>query len=246
MSTGRDNENTSKYVLRSDIALSRSNKTLKAVNKLGLKSFALSDVGEWLSSSSQSKYIDRCKTQSDITGIIKRFSSQGGALIRGGNSYVFPYASDILNIPTHSSGYSEYGYDVPFMAMVLNGYINYAGAPLNISGDYETAVLEAALNGTGVYFLLHYGNYEYLSQAGYGEYYSTGYALWKDKAKKAYERLNNALGAVRGCVIDDCTLLDRGVYKVDYSSGRSVLVNFSRNGYKYGNTIVPARDFILI
>ena len=132
------------------------------------------------------------------------------------------------------------------MAMVLNGYINYAGAPLNISGDYETAVLEAALNGTGVYFLLHYGNYEYLSQAGYGEYYSTGYALWKDKAKKAYERLNNALGAVRGCVIDDCTLLDRGVYKVDYSSGRSVLVNFSRNGYKYGNTIVPARDFILI
>lgn len=246
LATGAENEKASKYVLRSDIALSRSNKTLKAVNKLGLNSFALSDVGEWLSASSQSKYIDRCKTQSDVTEIIKKFSSEGGTLIRGGNAYVFPYASDILNIPTHSSGYSEYGYDVPFIAMVLNGYIDYAGEPLNLSGDYETAVLEAALNGTGAYFLLHYDNSEYLSQAGYGEYYSTDYTVWKEKAKQTYDRLNKVLGAVRGCCIEDCTLVGRDVYKVDYSGGRAVLVNFSHNDYKYDNTVVPARDFILI
>ena len=246
LATGAENEKASKYVLRSDIALSRSNKTLKSVNKLGLDHFALSDVGEWLSASSQSKYIDRCKTQSDVTEIIKKFSSAGGTLIRGGNAYVFPYASDILNIPTHSSGYSEYGYDVPFIAMVLNGSIDYAGEPLNLSGDYETAVLEAALNGTGAYFLLHYDNSEYLSQAGYGEYYSTDYTVWKDKAKQTYDRLNKVLGAVRGCGMEDCTLIARDIYKVDYSGGRAVLVNFSQNSYQYGDTVVPARDFILI
>ena len=87
---------------------------------------------------------------------------------------------------------------------------------------------------------------EYLSQAGYGEYYSTDYTVWKEKAKQTYDRLNKVLGAVRGCCIEDCTLVGRDVYKVDYSGGRAVLVNFSHNDYKYDNTVVPARDFILI
>ena len=130
--------------------------------------------------------------------------------------------------------------------MVLNGSIDYAGEPLNLSGDYETAVLEATLNGTGAYFLLHYDNSEYLSQAGYDEYYSTDYTVWKDKAKQTYDRLNKVLGAVRGCGMEDCTLIARDIYKVDYSGGRAVLVNFSQNSYQYGDTVVPARDFILI
>ena len=46
--------------------------------------------------------------------------------------------------------------------------------------------------------------------------------------------------------MEDCTLIARDIYKVDYSGGRAVLVNFSQNSYQYGDTVVPARDFILI
>lgn len=245
LATGREDEKAQKYVLRSDKALKNSAQLLKSVNQLGLDSVALSSVGEFLSSSSQSKYIDRCKAEEDIVNIIKTFSSDKKQLLRGGNAYVLPYSADILNIPTHSSKYSVTGYDVPFLSMVLSGSVSFAGEPLNISGDYETAVLEAALNGTGVYFLLHYANSEYLSQAGYGEYYSTAYSAWKDQAKETYDRLNKVLGNVYGSVMINCTLLDDGVYKTDYDNGKSVLVNFNKTDYRNAEINVPARDFVL-
>ena len=52
-----------------------------------------------------------------------------------GNLYALPYLSFVNNLPTDAGGSNVIDRDVPFVQMVLHGYMEYTSLPLNTAPD---------------------------------------------------------------------------------------------------------------
>ena len=133
----------------------------------------------------------------------------GSVMTDGANAYAWKYVDHILNMPLTSSRYLESSAAVPFMGMVLHGFIQYAGAPLNMEGNTNYALLKAIENGASVYFTLSYRNTDILKEDSmYNKYYSIRYNIWVGETNDdgvfeygelidLYKKLNDALGDVQ-------------------------------------------------
>ena len=71
-------------------------------------------------------------------------------MVNGGNAFTWQYADHILGAALDSSRYIKASYSVPFVGVVLHGYTNFTGTPLNMEGDVNYAKLKAIENGSSV------------------------------------------------------------------------------------------------
>ncbi len=130
-------------------------------------------------------------------------------MVDNGNAYTFNSVDYILNMPTESSKYMRSGESVPFIGMVLHGYIQTAGTALNMEGDIETALLRAIENGSGLYFIMSKQNTEMLKEDdAYSSYFSVGYDTWKEDAVEYYKVVNDALADLQTTLITDHEFID--------------------------------------
>ncbi len=112
----------------------------------------------------------------------------------GGNAYSWRYVDYIVNMPLNSSRYNISSNAVPFIGVVLHGYLQFAGTPINEEGDIEYAFLKAIENGAGLYFTLSYQNTQKLKEyTDLSQYFSVRYDIWKDDVVDMYVELNNLL-----------------------------------------------------
>lgn len=182
-------------------------------------SFGLSvgTLGSDLNSSfDEDNPINREEAKEDIVNLLTSMKDSYKSLMTsGGNGYVFGYSDHIIGLPLASSNYRYASASVPFMAMVLHGYVNYTGAAINMKGDTQENLLRSIENGAYPYFLLSYNTAntmllkkdEVLSQ-----YYSIRYDIWRwaDDAKtqdgtliEQYNILNRELADLQTAVIED-------------------------------------------
>ena len=140
----------------------------------------------------------------ELLGVMK--DKYGKVIIQGGNSYALPYATDVLDIPLDNSRYQISSASIPFIGMVLHGYLNYTGGIINTAGDVEYEVLKSLENGAALYFLLSYQNLDELKSA-YAmmlyENYSVDYQTWRDDVVYYYKMLNDAIGGLQTAQITD-------------------------------------------
>ena len=103
-----------------------------------------------------------------------------------------------------SSRYNSASNTVPFVGMVLHGYVEYAGTPVNEEGNIESAFLRAIENGSGLFFKLSYQNTDVLKDfTQLSKNYSIRYDIWKDDVVDMYVRLNDLLSDLQTKLIID-------------------------------------------
>lgn len=122
-------------------------------------------------------------------------------LVQGGNSYTLHSATDIIGLPLDNSGFAISSYSVPFIGIVLHGYVNYAGRAINMSGDTKYAVLKTLENGAGLYFVLSYQNTDLVKRSEISEYYSLMYDTWEPEVVEYYNMINGAIGDMQDAII---------------------------------------------
>ncbi len=126
----------------------------------------------------------------------------GKVLTQGGNSYTWKYVDYITDVALDSSRFSQSSASVPFLGMVLHGYVEIAGTPLNMEGNIDYALLKAIESGASLKFILSYRNtnnlknYEDLSK-----YYSVRYDIWYDDVIETYNELNSVLADLQTSTI---------------------------------------------
>ncbi len=115
-------------------------------------------------------------------------------MVDGGNAYTWQYVNHILGAAIDSSRYIRASYSVPFLGVVLHGYTNFTGTPLNMEGDLNYAKLKAIENGAAVYFTLSYQNTQTLKEDELlSQYYSIRYDIWFDDVVEIYNELNREM-----------------------------------------------------
>ena len=116
----------------------------------------------------------------------------------GGNAFTWQYVDYILDVPLDSSRFIRSSASVPFMGIVLHGYVQFAGTPINMEGNPNYAFLKAIENGASVNFILSYQNTTTLkNHQRLSKYYSIRYDIWFDDVVSIYNELNSLLSDVQ-------------------------------------------------
>ncbi|MBE6619908.1 MAG: hypothetical protein E7625_00895 [Ruminococcaceae bacterium] len=185
------------------------NKMLKAYDpylEFGSMGISMSTMGTDLNSDFDE---DEPYNREDNKGFIKEAlaaisSKEGmaGVMTDGGNAYTYQYVDHLLNVALDSSRFMKSSNAIPFVGMVLHGYVQFAGSPLNMEGDINYAMLKAIENGASLYFMLSYRNTSYLKEfPDLSQYYSVNYNIWKEDVVKYYNELNSVMKDVQTSLI---------------------------------------------
>ena len=122
----------------------------------------------------------------------------------GGNAYSWKYVDYIRDIPLDSSRFKEATATVPFIGMVLHGYLQIAGTAINTEGNTDYALLKAIENGASLNFMLSYQNTDILkNNEQLSQYFSVRYDIWFNDTVSMYNELNAVLKGVQTSLIVD-------------------------------------------
>lgn len=168
---------------------------------------ALSTLGSYLNSDfDEDEPYNRSDSQNFTQEAFAYFNSQMGSaeiLTSGGNAYSWKYVDHIKDVATDSSRYTLAAASVPFLGMVLHGYVEFAGSSINMEGNLSYAFLKSLENGASLNFLLSYQNTEALKENEMtSQYYSIRYNIWRDDMIALYNELNALLRGVQTSTID--------------------------------------------
>lgn len=119
----------------------------------------------------------------------------GSVMSEGGNIYALKYLDHLLSAPIDNSRYKYESRTVPFWGMVLHGYAQYAGSPINEAGDGDYELLRSIENGAALYYLLSYRNTSLLKDdIELSQYYSVRFDIWFGAMVEQYNKINGAIG----------------------------------------------------
>lgn len=169
----------------------------------------------------------------------------GNVMIAGGNAYALRYADHLVNVPMSSSGFSITDEEIPFYQMVVHGYLDYGGPPINLHDeqDVQWHLLRAVEYGAAPHFLWSYESSSELKFTPYDHLFSTAYTAWIDEAIDMYRRVNEALAGLRSRPMAERIVHEPGVVEVRYENGTSVYVNYTEAPVTVNGVRVEAKNF---
>ncbi len=184
----------------------------KKIDKLGVSGLSVGSLGTDLNSDfDEDDAYNREDSKYYTVELLKELDEKyGNIMIEGGNAFALQYADYIVDMPLDSSRRSFASASIPFMGMVLHGYINYAGAVTGMASDIDREMLKIIENGAAPYFTVAYQNTAVLKEEGtqFSDYYSVDYKICFDQIVETYNELNKHLADLQTAKITDHVFLD--------------------------------------
>lgn len=237
----RDPSRSSAWLLTPQMVQKSAAARTKEYDTLSLSGIAIEDMANFLYADyAATHFADTEETVSSYKQTLKTTADEMGVLVKGSNSYVLSAAEAILELPISDSGYRTFHESIPFYPMVIHGYIDYSGIPLNRESDAQTAILRAIEYGASPYYQLLYQNGDQLKDSDFHGYYAADFEKYRDTAVAVYATMNAALSPAVGSPIVGHRQLAAGVYLTRYQNGYSTVVNYTNQEYSYDGINVPA------
>lgn len=209
---------------------------------------SLRDLADQLNSDfRKNKLIDRAESERlSVQSLNKMKESGMNVMAEGGNAYALPFLTDITNAPMSSSKFKIEDEEVPFYQMVVRGYVDYVGAPYNLSTytGVKPYILKCLEYGAGVYFEWIYEPNHKVKDTDDNHLYAVNYELWIDEAADIYREVNAILKNVRHEPITDHEKLEDGVYRTEYGNGMFIIVNYNRSAVTVDGRTIEAESYV--
>lgn len=160
------------------------------------------------------------------------------------NDYLFGYASAYYDIPLDSSGYTYTADAVPFLQIVLSGYVPYYGEALNFSPDVRGDLLRHAEYGAYPSFFVTYEETTRILNTRSSWIYVSSYRQLEPEIEESYAWLDALLGPVKGASIVGHEEIASNVFATTYSNGWQIIVNYRDHPVTVHGLTIPARDAV--
>ncbi|MEP7355673.1 MAG: DUF5696 domain-containing protein, partial [Anaerolineales bacterium] len=161
------------------------------------------------------------------------------------NDYAFGAMRAYYDMPISNSGYIYTTDLVPFLPIVLAGYVPSYGRALNFSSNSQDDLLRHADFGVyPSYFLTQEPTAKILNTRA-NWIYTSSYAQWSQAVKSSYRWLDALLGPVKGQPIVAREVLAPGVVATTYANRKQIVVNYTAEPYTADGFIVAAQDALL-
>ncbi|MCR2821532.1 DUF5696 domain-containing protein [Lederbergia panacisoli] len=221
----------------------------KDYEKYNINGLSLRDLGNSLHSDyREKKVIDREHSKKIVEEQFSKLKGKFSDLLTfGGNAPVLPYTKSILEAPLSSSNFNITDKSVPFYQMVIHGYIDYSGKPVNLNDDQyvKQQILKALETGSNVYFSWFYKDPAIVKESEFNHLISANYHLWMDESIDMYNEVNAVLKNVRNKPITSHKELAEGVYETTYDHDYSIVVNYNEEAVTVDNKVIEPESYII-
>ncbi len=160
--------------------------------------------------------------------------------------YLLAHTDYVFNLPSKASNYTLLDESVPFLQMVLHGFVPYSDSvPGNLSDDLTETKLKWVEYGYMPTFMLTYENSDELKDTDFNLLFSSEYHLWKEKiASMCTEMEQKLLCTVDSAIISHSK--QNGVATLKYENGTTVYVNYNDTPVTVNDKSVGANDYLVI
>lgn len=220
---------------------------IKAFEKVDNKNLYMESIGSRLNANySQKKGVTRYSTQILVEEMLTSLLDSGYKMkFDVGNDYILKYADSLVNVPAASSHQRIESYSIPFVGMVLKGYIPYTCGNINQAANIETAVLEAVESGAGLHYLLVYEDQLNMQDTNFTQLFSVNYEIHMQDILDNWNKLNDELGYLTNVSITEHEHLTEDVNCVTYENGTKIYVNYGKEAYRTADGIVEAGSWLV-
>lgn len=167
-------------------------------------------------------------------------------MLRNPMGFAMPYAKYITDLPTDTTLYAIIDEQIPLLQLSLSGLVDYAGDSINIisTRSIEYNFLKAIETGSNLKYTLTYDDSRELLNTEFNQYNSTYYKNWLDLMQTQKEELD-AIGIHQGRLVQH-EIIANNVYKVTYSHGLEVVINYNLTPYSYLGQVVFAMNYKVV
>ena len=207
----------------------------KQYTKLGCENLSVSTLGSDLNSNlDEDNLIDRESALNNVTSLLSKMDSEYSLMSSKGNMYAIKYMDHIIGVSTDSSHFKYSSYTIPFIGMVLHGFVNYSGSALNYSGSPDYDILRAIESGASLYYILCCENTNYLKEEPtLSSYFGISYENWFEKIAEQYTKLDDAIGTLQQYNIVDHKI----IYAERVIEMSEMKKNYARLAAEYSESI---------
>ena len=235
------------YLVKPAISAGYTNNLIKGLKDRGSEGIAFRDLGSLLSADYyKNDTVTREQVKKMNVEALRKALDEGLKIsIKKGNDYALPYADLITDMNLTGRKYAIIDQAVPFYQIALHGLKNYTGEAINLSGDYQNALLESAEYGAGLNFTFMKADTSVLQDSAYSCYTAGSYDRWKDEATQMILRYQTEMSGLNRIRITGHEFISNDVHKTMYEDGTQVYVNYGSKEYREGAVTVPARDYLV-
>ncbi|MGI8315907.1 DUF5696 domain-containing protein [Halobacillus mangrovi] len=162
------------------------------------------------------------------------------------NDYLLSETDRYLDIPMYSSNYNFVTDTVPFMQIVLKGYIPYYASFSNFHYNPVDEVLRMIEYGAYPSFYLTTEPSHELMHTPSEDLYTSEFKGWEKEIVDQYKKVKQSLGQVEGAKIINRKVHQTGVVEVGYSNGKAIVVNYTSEDVKAEEFEVEAKGYQVI
>lgn len=235
-------------VISPTLTLEVSEKLGEALEKNDFIGVSVSNLGKEVSSDfNEKKTVDRQQSAEISKMQLNHLKEKNlDIMISGGNQYSLPYAGIITDVPNESNNYNLLDGSIPFMQIVLHGYMPYTSTPINLARDYKHMLLKNIEVGAGLYYTWSYVDNAVTKDTDYSKYYATCYEGWIDEAIALYHRMDELLGDTYNQEIIGHEQVRENVYKLTYEKGKQVFVNYTEEVVNVEGVQIQPEDYTVV
>lgn len=168
--------------------------------------------------------------------------SEGSLAFYLPNDYLFGFMEAYFDIPLTNNGYIYTSEAVPFIQIVLSGYVPYYGTALNFSSDTQEDLLRHVDFGVYPSYFLSFEPTGRILKTPSSWIFTSSYNQWGREIEETYQWLNSLLGPVKGQSIIGRENLATGIVATTYANGKQIIVNYTEQPYTAGNITVNGRN----
>jgi len=227
--------------------LSYAKDDVEDLSKYGIDTVTLNGFDRSVYTSWDDGIVSSTENLSDVNETLKYFNDKDIMTnIYNPDAYMYAYTNEYYNAPISSSDFTFVSASIPFMQLVIGGYMDMYSDYLNFISDETTSLLRLVEFGIYPSYVLTGGSTYDLKETNSSYYYITEYDVLKDRISDYYEFIDEGLQASMGKEMLDHTFLAEGVVLVEYEGNVQIMLNYNNVEVTVNDVIVPAESYVVI
>ena len=156
------------------------------------------------------------------------------------------FTSHYLNAPLYHNRARFITDSVPFLQILLRGYVDYYSTYINFSTNQEIDLLKCIEYGSNLAYLISAEESYLISNTLSNHLYATHYESNKNLILAQINDANVVLNQIKSQEIVDRYVIKNGFVEVTYENGIKVYVNYNDTPQTYNGVTVPDMDYKVV
>lgn len=161
------------------------------------------------------------------------------------HAYMLDLVDRYYQTPLSASGYMYQSASVPFLQMVLAGYVTMYSDYLNFVADIDLYTLRLIEYGVYPAFIATKAQTIDMRYGYYNHFYSTTFDLWEEDMIVAHDRIDAGLSGVAQATMIDHYQIDDQVFLSHYDNGLKIYVNYGEEPVVFENVTIEGQSYAI-